>query len=81
MIEQAKEQWFELVEQCTCSESLGWLASSIEWAMEIYPRAVNPIAAILKVMWDDEDWRDIEGIPEMEERWRFWRNHEVEVVA
>lgn len=78
MIEQAREQFLELVEQCTCSESLGWLASSIEWAMEKYPRAKNPSAAVLKVMWDDEDWWDIEGIPEMEARWTFWRSHEIE---
>ena len=56
MIEQAREQFLELVEQCTCSESLAWLGRSIEYAMEKYPRAVNPSAAVLKVTWDDEDW-------------------------
>jgi hypothetical protein len=81
MIEQAREQFLELVEQCTCSESLAWLGRCMEYAMEKWPRAVNPTAAVLKVTWDDTYWLDIEGIPEMEERWTFWNDYEVEVRA
>jgi len=81
MIEQAKEQWLEMCEPCTCSQSLEWLADMIQEALETYPRAVNPSAAVLKVGWEQTDWWDIAGDPEAEERWHFWRDHEVEVRA
>ena len=81
MIEQAREQFLELVEQCTCSQSLEWLGDVIREAMETYPRAVIFFVAILKVGWEQTDWWDIAGDSEAEERWHFWRDHEVEVRA
>ena len=81
MIEQAHEQFLELVKQCDCPQSLEWLGSLIWDAWERYPRAVNPPAAVLKLAWDETDWWDIEGIPEKEAQWTFWRDYEVEVSA
>jgi hypothetical protein len=81
MIEQTRDQFLELVKQCTCPTSLEWLGSLIFDAAERYPQAVNLSAAVLKVGWEQTDWWDIEGIPEKEVQWNFWRNHEVEVSA
>lgn len=81
MIEQAKEQWLEMCEPCTCSQSLEWLADMIQEALQTYPRAKHTLAAILKVAWESTHWWDIAGDTEAEERWHFWRDHEVEVIA
>jgi hypothetical protein len=79
--EQVREQFLEMVAMCTCPESLAWLGGVIYDAAERYPRAVNPSAAALKLAWDETDWLDIEGIPDKEAQWTFWRDYEVEVSA
>jgi hypothetical protein len=81
MSEQVYEQFIELVNYCTQWQALPWFADVVQEARDEYPRAKSALAAILKVAWNQTDWWDIAGEPEMEERWTFWRNHEVEVYA
>jgi len=83
MIEESEiyDQFMQMVHYSIKWGSLPWFTEVIERGPWHYGRALNPLAAILKLAFEQIDWSDVVGEPEMEERKKFWRDYEVEVGA